>query len=167
MSGLSDGRVPRFVRIVTEDGSLEGTHVTGTALRTLDDLNSTAQTFFTVRDVRFAKSAFGREAPAVAVNKESILFLAEPTEDSGVPPPVALAGRHERAAVLLAVGGYRIRGDVHVPAGGQPFPLLDRREPRFVALTSAMIDGPEGVLEAPFVAVRRDGIRFLREIFAV
>jgi hypothetical protein len=151
----------RAVRVQTVHGSLRGSLRLAAQLRTLDDLNVVAKSFVTLHDVE-ATEVFSFSEGSISVNKSLILFVGEiatrQTQAGGQ------FGRFSRASIQLKVGPFDVQGFVHVPAGGVVMKRLDQSSHPFIALTSALVVGPDVEFTAPFLAVNRNQVVAAQEL---
>jgi hypothetical protein len=144
----------RAVSIHTLEGTFEGRLPTSPHVRTLDELNLVSSRFLTLHSPRNRTSSWECGGRMLSVNKSSIIFVRE------LPPPpaepVASMDKVARVQVRVRVGSYEIEGFVDVRSGDEVMKRLGRGDQRFVALTSALISGPDEEIMTPFVAVNRD-----------
>ena len=151
MSDPLNEKESRPVRVVTVDDMLEGELKVGHGLRTLDDLNLVSRRFIMLHSPKSVGKRRKFEPGAVAINKNSILFVCE----LAAPEPKS-ADKIERftcASVRLQMLQYEIEGFVHVPPGGAPLRRFDQERHPFVSLTSALVTEGLEADTAEFVAV--------------
>lgn len=153
-----EGQVERPVRVHTIDAIIDGYLRTSDTLRTLDDLNLGAPSFVIVHRPQFLAGNWSLMEGPVAISKASIQFVLE----LGDPPRMAM--RQGTRFIRLGGEDFNIQGFVHVPPGGTCMARINQRDGRpFLAITSALVTGPNAQFAASFLAVNRRHIRFAQE----
>jgi len=156
-------RQTRRVRLETIHGTIEGDLRISAQLRTLDDLNVVSKNFVTLHDPLVAGESRGFGAGPLTVNKNVIRLVTE----IGAPPRaprLSAPNQFKLASLRLHVGGLDVQGFVHVPRGGVAMKRIDQDSHSFLALTSALVEGPEGEFTTSFVAVNRELIATAQEL---
>ena len=128
--------------------------------------NGHTDAFRTIQSPRVQDGWDVEDAP-LAIHRDSILFVMETKDAPPLPSNRAAtldAARHTRAALRLRMGEFVLEGFVHVPPGGTPLSRLFHDRHAFMAFTSVTVTGPNGTVEAPFVAVNRAHVSSAQEV---
>lgn len=152
----SNGAIQRHIRIYTLNGSVDGRLDSSVVLRLLDDMN-VGRAFITLKQPESRGGRWPAHEGSLSIRRDSILFVMELAEPPPRPgnPSAAFQGHFTRAKVDFQVMDFSVTGMLHVPLGGQPIAFLQHETHPFVALTSAVVFGPQLELEVPFLAVNR------------
>lgn len=156
MINASSGAIQRHVRIYTLNGSVEGRLDSSVVLRLLDDMN-VGRAFITLREPEGRGGRWPSHEGSLSIRRDSILFVLELSEPPPRPgnPSAAFQGHFTRAKVDFQIMDFSATGMLHVPLGGSPIAFLQHETHPFVALTSAVVFGPDLELEVPFLAINR------------
>jgi len=149
-------RHDRGVCIETVSGRVDGALHIGRTIRTLDDLNQESKEFVVVRQPKPDPTGRHLTDAPLALKRTSILFLYERTV------PLQMDGKrfgNFRAVPLrMRVGRFHVEGFVHTSADGDAMKRLSESRHPFMALTSVLVESPDGDYTVPFLAVNRDHI---------
>ncbi|MCP3978310.1 MAG: hypothetical protein GY716_03120 [bacterium] len=150
---MTDQQNPdRPVRIFGCNRTTDGLLSASIRLRTIDDLNSVSKNFVRVHGPKAASGDSAVLDGPMAINKRSILFVQELNPPTSKPK--ANFGNFDISPVQFQVGDYTVQGFVHVPPGGSPMKRLDQ-DHTFLAVTTALVSGPDGEFTAPFLALNK------------
>ena len=155
-------RQQRAVSIHTLEGAFEGRIPTSPQVRTLDELNLVSTRFLTLNYPKNLTSSWDCGGGELSVNKSSIIFVRELPPPQ--PEPASSLDRVARVQVRVRVRDYEIEGLVDVRSGDEVMKRLGRGDQRFVALTSALISGPDEEIMTPFVAINRDYMTLAEQV---
>jgi hypothetical protein len=157
-----ESRQERPVEVFTTHGIVRGFLPTTPSRRTLDELNMASRTFLRLARPESSRAAWLVPGSDLSLHKRSVLFLRE----LGAAPlqPQGQFARFTRAPVVLQLGRSVVHGFMHVPPGGHPMKRLDQDSHDFVAVTSAVIAGPDSELTVPFLAVNRRHVECAQEV---
>jgi hypothetical protein len=146
----------RPLRVWTAKSCFEGVLTVGAGMRTLDHLNAVAQNFISLAEPRQTHGEGNLEDSDLVLNKRAILLLQEL---SPAPPrPGKNIQRLVQKSILIHVGPFELRGFLHVPAGMSPVKRFDQSHHPFLAVTSVLVEGPDGQTTSPFLALNREMI---------
>ena len=141
------------IKLFCLNGIIEGTLGWGTLFRTLDELNLASREFVLLHSPTVTGTAWPIEGSPLAINKSSILFALELSDNPYKSDGRAEVSLYRRVPVRIFMAEYTVQGLMYIPAGGDPMRKFNQGDASFIAVTSASIMGSQVQLSVPFVAV--------------
>jgi hypothetical protein len=169
---IYQNRVVQPVRAFTGLAAFDGLLTLSLGQRTLDELNLADRPLLVLEEPVVHSGRAGLVEGTLAVSKSAILFTVEIDAvgadlHGGTPEPEAEPKQAFRSLLRLRIGEYTLEGYMHMPPGISFINRMSQARRRFVALTSASIDGPGVSGVAHFVAANWAHVLSAQEVLSI
>jgi hypothetical protein len=166
-----NNRVAQPVRIHTAGTIVDGHLTVGLGHRTLDELNLGSRPMLVLHEPAVQAGSMALAGGAIGISKGAILMGLEIPM---IGAPLARQGHEEaplrtaRALVRLHMAtGISVEGSIVASPGTDIMNRLNRTGRRFIAVTAAILRGPDLEGVAPFVAVNMGHVLAVEVLLAI